>query len=102
MKNTGNTTWSTAGGYKLGSQNPENGTTWGLNRVALPGNVIPGQTVTFSFNITAPAAAGTYNFQWRIVREGIAWIGPVDAERGDHGERGCSTAATAASASPGR
>jgi hypothetical protein len=77
MTNTGNTTWSTAGGYKLGSQNPENGTTWGLNRVALPGNVIPSQTVTFSFNITAPATAGTYNFQWRIVREGIAWIGPL-------------------------
>jgi len=65
MNNTGLTTW-TAGGnspYKLGSQNPQDNTTWGLNRVALPTFVPPGASVTFTFTVTAPTQPGSYNFQ---------------------------------------
>lgn len=76
MLNTGNTTWTAASGYGLGSQNPENNMTWGLNRVAVGTSVAPGQQYTFTFNITAPAAAGTYNFQWRVLKEYVEWFGP--------------------------
>ena len=43
-------------------------TTWGANRIALPSSVAPGANATFSFNVTAPAAGGSHNFQWRMVQ----------------------------------
>ena len=75
MQNTGSATWTTAQSYSLGSQNPTNNGTCGLARVALPASVSPGQSVTFNFNITAPTTAGTYNFQWQMLQEGVAWFG---------------------------
>ncbi len=80
MQNSGTTTWAPSSdlGYKLGTQNPQDNTLWaGTTRVYLNAgeSVIPGQTKTFTFNITAPAAPGTYNFQWRMVHEGLAWFG---------------------------
>ncbi len=66
MQNNGTTTWA-AGTYQLGSQNPQDNTTWGLNRVSLASSVAPGGSATFTFNVTAPGTAGTYNFQWRMV-----------------------------------
>ncbi|WP_187775837.1 RHS repeat-associated core domain-containing protein [Luteimonas suaedae] len=74
MKNTGDTTWSTSGGYQLGSQNPANNSTWGRNRAGLPGNVAPGGTATFNFSVTAPSTTGSYNFQWRMLK-GSSWFG---------------------------
>src|SRR5207237_1324496 len=81
MQNTGTTTWTAAGAYRLGSQNPQDNTTWGTNRVSLPSgsSVAPGANVTFSFNVTAPATAGTYNFQWRMVQDGVEWFGALSA-----------------------
>lgn len=75
MKNIGTTTWTGADQYKLGSQNPENNSTWGLIRVNVPTTVSPGQEITFNFNPTAPASPGNYNFQWRMLREGVQWFG---------------------------
>lgn len=77
MRNSGSSTWTPANGYKLGSQNPQDNGTWGTGRVDLAaGNSIaPGQQKTFTFNITAPGTPGTYNFQWRMLREGVAWFG---------------------------
>ena len=49
--------------------------TWGLNRVPLPHSVPPGGTVTFDFIVTAPSKAGLYNFQWRMVQDGVEWFG---------------------------
>ena len=80
MQNTGTTPWTEAGGYKLGSQNPQDNTVWfGDTRVYLnPGEVVaPGASRAFTFTITAPSAAGTYNFQWRMVHEGVAWFGAL-------------------------
>jgi uncharacterized membrane protein len=74
MQNTGTTTWA-AGTYSLQSQNPAGNTTWGLNRVNLASSVAPGSNATFTFNITAPAAAGTYNFQWRMAQDGVGAFG---------------------------
>ena len=75
MQNTGNTTWTPGGQYRLGAQNPEDNTTWGTARVELPNSVTPGETVTFNFSVTAPATIGTYNFQWQMVEEFVEWFG---------------------------
>ena len=74
MRNSGTITW-TPGTYKLGSQNPLDNNNWGLNRVNLNVSVSPGAEVTFAFNITAPVASGTYNFQWRMFRDGTGFFG---------------------------
>jgi hypothetical protein len=75
MRNVGFTTWTAGQFYRLGSQDPQDNTTWGLNRVQLPGPVAPGQEVTFTFTVTAPTTPGTYHFQWRMVEEGVQWFG---------------------------
>ncbi len=78
MKNNGTTTWTRAGGYKLGTQNPQDNTLWtGGTRILLSStdSIGQGQSKTFTFDITAPTTPGTYDFQWRMVREGIHWFG---------------------------
>ncbi len=77
MKNTGTATWTAALAYKLGSQNPGDNVTWGLSRVATPGSVGNGQTATFNFTARAPTTPGPYNFQWRMLREGVTWFGDL-------------------------
>jgi len=77
MYNSGTTTWE-SNTYKLGSQNPQDNTLWtGGSRVYMPAGttVPPGSSYTFYFTVTAPAAAGSYNFQWRMVQEGVEWFG---------------------------
>ncbi len=77
MSNTGTTTWTKGTNYRLGSQNPQDNSTWGSARFYLSDadSIGPGQQKTFTFTVTAPAAAGTYNFQSRMVQEAIAWFG---------------------------
>jgi thermolysin len=78
MRNSGTTPW-TSDVYRLGSQNPQDNTVWGFNRVYLPTGttVAPGYDYTFYFNVTAPATAGSYNFQWRMVQEGVGGFGDL-------------------------
>ena len=75
MKNTGSTTWTAADAYRLGSQAPQDNFVWGPNRALLPKQVLPGEEVTFTFDVTAPLTPGTYNFRWRMVRDGVEWFG---------------------------
>ncbi len=77
MKNTGATTWTAKGGYSLGSQNPQDNFIWGGGRVYLrpSDSVAPQQAKTFRFTITAPRWPGPYNFQWRMLQEGVEWFG---------------------------
>jgi hypothetical protein len=79
MRNTGSTTWTASGNYRLGSQNPQDNTNWGLARVPLDlttsESIAPGASKTFAFTIKAPSTAGTYNLQWRMLQEGVAWFG---------------------------
>jgi YD repeat-containing protein len=87
MKNTGNATWSATYGFRLGSQNAQDNTRWGLNRVVVPGAVAPGQTVTFNFNITGPTpdaggGSGMRAFQWQMVRDGYTWFGDMTPNTG--------------------
>jgi hypothetical protein len=81
MCNTGGTTWTAAGAYRLGSQSPQDNFTWGTNRITLSAsdNIAPGQCKQFAFNITAPATPGTYNFQWRMVQDGVEWFGAASS-----------------------
>lgn len=79
MRNSGTSTWTAANQYRLGSQNPMDNQTWGLGRVDVAASVAPGQTYTFTFTVTAPQKIGTYNFQWKMLREGVEWFGAVGA-----------------------
>ena len=72
MENTGTATWTGGSGYALGSQNPQDNTTWGLNRVKIPRGqraISPGMQKAFDFVVTAPNQTGLYNFQWQMVRD---------------------------------
>lgn len=75
FRNVGTDTWTSSNAYRLGSQNPQDNQTWGLGRVELPHSVLPGQSVTFSFQVAAPSMPGQFNFQWKMVREFVTWFG---------------------------
>jgi hypothetical protein len=78
MKNTGSNTWTAAAAYGLGAQNPQDSTIWRTpSRVELPSSVAPNSEATFSFSVTAPSTVGTYNFQWKMVQNGIEWFGDI-------------------------
>ncbi|MFP2924993.1 S8 family serine peptidase [Pyxidicoccus sp. 3LG] len=79
MRNTGSMSWTAAGGFKLGSLNPTDNTTWGLNRVELAPNevIATGQEKTFVFTATAPTTEGTYAFQWWVLQEGVTPFGQL-------------------------
>ena len=76
MKNTGTKAWD-SGSYRLGSANPRDNLTWGLNRVFLTSSVAPGAQVTFRFTVRAPRTLTTYNFQWQMVEEHVTWFGAL-------------------------
>ncbi len=75
MENCGNNTWTENRNYKLGSQNLQDNTTWGIDRVLLPRAVTTGHRVTFDFDVTAPSEVKRHNFQWRMLRERVLWFG---------------------------
>lgn len=82
MTNIGTSTWVTGGAhpYRLGSQSPQDNFTWGTNRVTLPANVSPNQTVAITVNATAPTTPGTYSFAWGMVEESVEWFGPTNSK----------------------
>lgn len=85
--NTGSGAWSSANSFKLGSQTPQDNANWqplsptpnGSTRVPLPKNVGEDESVTFTFTATAPSispsAPTKYDFDWRMVQEGVRWFG---------------------------
>ena len=75
MRNIGGATWDATEAYRLGSQNPQDNDTWGLQRVDVGEAVKTGEEHTFRFTVTAPSRAGEYGFQWRMVQEGVEWFG---------------------------
>jgi GH25 family lysozyme M1 (1,4-beta-N-acetylmuramidase) len=78
LNNNGTIAWTSGGSnlYHLGSQSPQDNTTWGLGRVNLPSSPInAGQSATFTFTATAPMTGGTYTFAWQMVQEGVQWFG---------------------------
>ncbi len=84
FKNTGSSTWTLGGStpFKLGSQNPANNNTWGVNRIVLPvSSVAPNASVTFHFTVKAPTTSGTYNFQWKMLQESCNWFGTASPNK---------------------
>jgi hypothetical protein len=75
MRNTGTNTWTTATSYNLGSQNPQDNLIWGFGRVPLPASTALNSQAVFLFRVTAPKTPGLYNFQWRMVQDGVEWFG---------------------------
>ncbi|MDI1451627.1 S8 family serine peptidase [Polyangium sp. 6x1] len=78
FKNTGGMeAWTALDNFRLGSESPQDNTTWGSSRQSLAPDefVDVGSEKTFSFNALAPSIPGTYPFQWRMLREGVAWFG---------------------------
>lgn len=78
MRNTGRTTWVPGGSnpFRLGSQNPQDNNIWGTNRVELANPVAPGAQVTFRFVLVPPPVRiAPYDFQWRMVQDGVGWFG---------------------------
>ena len=81
LRNDGTSAWVSAGttgafSWRLKSTNPPDNTTFGLGAVGLArGGVRPGETVTTTFTITAPATPGTYDFQWRLNQAFVGWFG---------------------------
>lgn len=76
-KNTGESSWTASKGeFALGSQDPEDNTIWGLDRVRLENDeaVLPGEEKTFIFSITAPDTPGEYSFQWKMKNQD-GWFG---------------------------
>jgi hypothetical protein len=81
VKNTGDATWFKSGSYPvhLGTTQPQDHTSPFINsnRVELVENyVVPGDTGTFQFTITAPNTPGTYKENLRPVMEYVGWFGP--------------------------
>jgi YD repeat-containing protein len=81
FRNTGTKTWTSADNYHLGSQNPQDNLTWGGARASLASPVPPGGEGTYTFTVTAPPTAGTYNFQWRMVQDAVEWFGEFGANQ---------------------
>ena len=78
MTNSGDTTWTTAGSYNLGSENLRDNTRWGPSRVGLPTDPVnPVQTAAFTTTFTAPTTPGVYPFAWKMVQDGVESFGAV-------------------------
>ena len=66
--------WSDARDFHLGAvgdSDPFAGTRQGLGATVVKVN----ETFTFTFNFVAPATAGNYTTDWRMIRDGFAWLG---------------------------
>lgn len=90
FKNTGMVDWTDIGSnpVRLGTQTPQDraspfytASDWiSPTRPTGPDSPIGQNTNgTFSFTLTAPAAAGAYTENYQLVREGITWFGPTVA-----------------------
>ncbi len=78
VKNTGMEVWTNDKQYRLGSQSPQDNIYW-KGRIDLnpEEKIMPGETKKFTFKVKAPGRPGTYDFQWRMVREDIEWFGSL-------------------------
>lgn len=81
VRNTGTETWAEADRVLLLSDSRPR-SLFGRPHASVPGVVSPGDTVTISFDITAPDSAGDYSQAWRLFKSsnpGARFLGPVVA-----------------------
>ncbi|MBI2448287.1 N-acetylmuramoyl-L-alanine amidase [Candidatus Microgenomates bacterium] len=79
IKNTGTTTWqkNSADSVRLATTSPRDRKSIFLssNRIALDRDrVVPGETVRFSFSITAPDQSGVFKEYFSPVHDGVGWL----------------------------
>jgi hypothetical protein len=67
--------WKSARSFNLGAVDDSDPLTT-VTRVAPTGEVKPGATFTFNFTMH-PLTQGTFTTDWQMMREGVAWFGPV-------------------------
>ena len=80
LKNTGTKTWDSS--THIGTTHPRDrksafaDSTWlAANRpAAVKGTVPPGSTYKFTFDLTAPSKAGSYDEFFGVVQDGVAWF----------------------------
>ncbi len=79
MKNTGDTVWTRADGYKLGPTGGSDPFRADATRVQLPtsASIAPQSQHSFSVALTAPSQPGSYGTEWQMVNEGVGWFGQV-------------------------
>ena len=77
MANTGSQTWRASGPYALGLASTADSATWRLDRIPLPRDVSPGDTVSFDVSLVAPAAPGSASLVWRMVQGRSDWFGEM-------------------------
>ncbi len=78
VKNTGTTTWTPQGNYKLGAVGDSDPFT---NQIRYPVThpVAPGSTVVFRIRMRAPLLQRLYKTDWQMVREFVHWFGQISA-----------------------
>ncbi len=75
LRNTG-VLWNNAKGFRLGAVDDSDPFS-AVTRQTISGEVGPTKTYTFTFNLKAPNAVGTFVTDWRMVRDGFTWFGPT-------------------------
>ena len=85
MRNTGQSTWTRAAGYKLGTVDDEDPFYGPDTRVWLDesDSVAPGQTHTFEFELVAPGSGAVYTTDWQMVHEAVTWFGEATSQSVD-------------------
>ena len=73
--NNGSQIWDSVAGLKVVSQNPANNNNWGVSSPTVSAVTLKGQQLEIRVAAVAPRNAGTYNYQWRLVQEGIGLFG---------------------------
>lgn len=76
VKNTGTSTWTEASQHRLGAIGDSDPFV-GAGRVLLGAGetVPPGAQKVFDLPLVAPATAGAYPSEWRMLRENVEWFG---------------------------
>jgi hypothetical protein len=71
LRNSGTCTWSRDYSIAVFSGEPMNAP----NKVSLPKQIEPGQTVDISVDLVAPTSKGTYRGNWKLRNASGAWFG---------------------------
>jgi hypothetical protein len=79
VTNTGQGTFPTTSSYPVNLGYHWNNSAgvpvvWDGSRTKLPGDLLSGQSVNLTAQVTAPTSPGTYSLRFDLVQEGVAWF----------------------------
>lgn len=77
FRNAGPDTWTTAASYYAGTVNDSVAFGNIAQRTGVTGAIPPGGTATIAVSCIAPATAGNYPLQLRMLQNGVNWFGGV-------------------------